>query len=124
MDNQKDFLSPKHSQLLNIAIWTKYLAWIVFAFYIIQTGSVIFLKQIQSQQIQASMGSPVTSQEYWDQVLEEPVIYFVDVVSDMILIFVRGAAFFVALKGISLGLYMIVETDINYREQQKIEEVS
>lgn len=121
---EESFLSPKHSQLLNIAIWAKYLAWIVFVIYIIQTGSVIILKQIQSQQIQASMGSPMTSGEYWDHVLEEPVMYVVDVLSDMVFIFVRGAAFYVALKGISLGLYMIVETDINYREQQKTQEES
>jgi hypothetical protein len=27
-----------------------------------------------------------------------------------------GATFYVVLKGISLGLNMIVETDVNYRE--------
>lgn len=32
---------------------------------------------------------------------------------------IKGVVYFLILKGISLGLNMIVETDINYREKKE-----
>jgi hypothetical protein len=41
MNEQEDVLSPNHKRLLNIAMWTKYLAWIVLVIYILLTGAKI-----------------------------------------------------------------------------------
>ena len=118
MSRQEEFLSPEHNKLLNFAIWAKYLAWVVLAIYIFQTGFVIIQRQVNSQQMQAVIGDPISSQEYWDRALDIPIYYLIDIGSDMIYIFLKGVIFYIVLKGISLGLYMIVETDVNYREQE------
>lgn len=118
MSRQEEFLSPEHGNLLNIAIWAKYLAWVVLAIYVFQTGFVIIQRQVNSQQMQAVIGDPISSQEYWDRALDKPIYYLIDIGSDMIYIFLKGVIFYIVLKGISLGLYMIVETDVNYREQE------
>jgi hypothetical protein len=36
-------------------------------------------------------------------------------------VLLRGIIYYLVLKGISLGLNMIVETDINYRERKQEE---
>ena len=118
MSRQEEFLSPEHGKLLIIAIWAKYLAWVVLAIYVFQTGFVIIQRQVNSQQMQAVIGDPISSQEYWDRALDKPIYYLIDIGSDMIYIFLKGVIFYIVLKGISLGLYMIVETDVNYREQE------
>ena len=118
MSRQEEFLSPEHGKLLNIAIWAKYLAWVVLAIYVFQTGFVIIQRQVNSQQMQAVIGDPISSQEYWDRALDIPIYYLIDIGSDMIYIFLKGVIFYIVLKGISLGLYMIVETDVNYRKQE------
>ena len=118
MSRQEEFLSPEHNKLLNFAIWAKYLAWVVLAIYVFQTGFVIIQRQVNSQQMQAVIGDPISSQEYWDRALDKPIYYLIDIGSDMIYIFLKGVIFYIVLKGISLGLYMIVETDVNYREQE------
>ena len=33
MDEQEEFFSPKHKQLLNIATWAKYLAWVAIVIF-------------------------------------------------------------------------------------------
>jgi hypothetical protein len=40
---------------------------------------------------------------------------FIEILS----IFLQGIVYFLVLNGISLGLNMIVETNINYREQKE-----
>ena len=118
MSEQEEFLSPEHNKLLNFAIWAKYLAWVVLVIYVFQTGFVIIQRQVNSQQMQAVIGDPISSQEYWDRALDIPIYYLIDIGSDMIYIFLKGVIFYIVLKGISLGLYMIVETDVNYRKQE------
>jgi len=33
-------------------------------------------------------------------------------------VFLQGAVYYLVLKGVALGLNMIVETDINYRDKE------
>jgi hypothetical protein len=44
-------------------------------------------------------------------------IYIFDMSLQMVKVLLQGAVFYVMLKGTELGLNMIVETDINYREK-------
>jgi hypothetical protein len=36
---------------------------------------------------------------------------------DLASIFIRGAIYWLVLKGISVGLYMVVETNLNYKDK-------
>jgi hypothetical protein len=119
MSEQEEFFSPKHKQLLDIATWAKYIAWVVLIAYIIRTSLVPLLSQASYKQMQSSMGTFQSSFDFWDVVREDPLYYLIDIGSDMVITLLRGVVFYVVLKGISLGLNMIVETDINYREQKE-----
>jgi hypothetical protein len=49
----------------------------------------------------------------------DPLYYSIDVMADIVSALLRGIIYYVVLKSISLGLNMIVETDVNYREQER-----
>lgn len=111
MEEPVEFLSRKHIRLLNIAAWAKYLAWVVLVFYIfdafgtyIQEANHFSLKEIQY------LG--------FNEYLAQNPSYALGVILKVIGEFLKGIVYFLTLKGISLGLHMVVETDINYREQK------
>ena len=111
MDEKDNFFSSNHNQMLNIATWAKYLAWVVLIVYIV-------LAVLQFFQYQAMFS---TSSQFQTSILSffknNPFDAF-RVLVNMATSVLRGIIFYIALKGISLGLNMIVETDINYREQK------
>jgi hypothetical protein len=45
-------------------------------------------------------------------------IYILDLILQIARVSLQGCVYYLALKGIALGLDMIVETDINYRERK------
>jgi len=51
------------------------------------------------------------------EMLSENPVYTFSLVVDLASIFIRGAIYWLVLKGISAGLYMIVETDLNYKDK-------
>jgi len=57
---------------------------------------------------------------YWETAKMDPLYYAADIGSDMVKRLLGGFVYYVVLKGISLGLYMIVETDMNYREKENL----
>lgn len=118
MNEQEEIFSQKHKSLLNIATWAKYLASLALVVYIILALSIVFQKQAQFQQMQAMTGSFQGSLSYWESVKQDPFFYLVDIGLDMISVLLSGFFYFVVLKGISLGLNMIVETDINHRDKE------
>jgi len=113
MNEQENFLTVNQKSLLDIAIWTKYLAWIALAFNIIIAIFVIIKYPIEAQRWQAISSSYPVNASFKDLFMSAPVYYFVDIVSSVASPIVSGAIFYVVLKGISLGLNMIVETNIN-----------
>jgi hypothetical protein len=119
MSEQEEFFSPKHKQLLSIATWAKYLAWVVLILAIINAGLIILQKQNYFEQTQVPSG---TYQDYWDMVRQEPIYYLSDLGSDLVTVLLRGIVLYLILKGISLGIMMIVGTDINYREIKPTQE--
>jgi len=116
MDKQEEFFSPKHKQLLNIATWAKYLAWVVFGFYIFYTAGRFV--EIQNSYLISAMMSTGQRPDFMETLAKNP-LYATSIAVDMLSIFLKGVVYFLTLKGISLGLNMIVETDINYREQMQ-----
>ena len=117
MSGQEEFFSPKHKQILSIAMWAKYLAWVMLIFYIFRAGMIVFQYRISLQGFQAMQDSSQSVQEFLSLLNAQPS-YAIDMISSMVIYFLRGMVFYLALKGISLGLNMIVETDINYRENK------
>lgn len=119
MNEKEVFFTKNQDRLLSIAGWAKNLAWIVLIIYIINTGLVVVQKQLYYEQLNSWSLTSGNAKGYWDVVFEEPFYYFVDIGADMVSVLLRGFIYYVILKGISLGLYMILETDINYREQKE-----
>lgn len=106
MIEQEDFFSPNHKRLLNIATWAKYLAWIVLVVYILWAIGTYVQQQNMYKYYEQFMG------------IQHPS-YKLSMYMESLGVLLKGVVYFLVLKGISLGLNMIVETDINYREQDR-----
>lgn len=120
MNNQTEFFSKNHNKLLNIAGWASNLAWLTLVLYIISAALVIFQDQVNYQRMEAAIGSYQNGSDYWATVKMDPLYYLVDLGSFMVKRLLDGFVYYVVLKGISLGLYMIIETDMNYREKENL----
>jgi len=48
-------------------------------------------------------------------------VYIFDVSLQMARVFLQGVVYYLVLKGVALGLSMIVETDLNYRDREMAE---
>lgn len=117
IDNTVDnFFSKKHDRLLNIASIANILAWIALGIQILFAGAR-FIEIQNSYSMQAAFYGQNPD---FMAVLREDLIYLTGLVVDLLSILIRGMVYWLVLKGISLGLSMIVETDLNYR--QKLEE--
>ncbi len=114
MKEQEDYFSQSHNRLLNIATWAKYLASIVLIFYIIWTG--IQILQLIFAKDDGNFLGP-TSLSLITMLRLDPLSALEEVVR-IALTMLRGLVYYLVLKGVSLGLNMIVETDINYRERE------
>jgi hypothetical protein len=94
-----EFMTKKHERLLNIAKWAKVIGIILFILF----GFKIFAdcySYFQTQFLYAGTSSTG--------------IYLM-IASRVIPDLAKGLAFGIGLLGISYGLNMIVETDLNYR---------
>jgi len=111
MEEQNDFFSPKHKQLLSFALWAKYLAWVVLTVYIFSTIGAYY-KESAFYVANLSAGTLVSS---FTKYLSINKAYALSVVIELLGILLKGVVYFFLLNGLSLGLNMIVETDINYR---------
>lgn len=105
---QDEFLSQKHKRLLTIATWANVLAWVVLIVYIFSTFGYYI-------QVQTDAYYNVQARDFL-KFLSDNELYAVSIFIQLLGIILKGVVYFLTLKGISLGLNMIVETDINYRE--------
>ncbi len=112
MAAQEEFFSPSHKRLLSIAVWAKYLAWVVLIVYLLSA-----ILQLSQYPIVTNNRFEL-QQNLW-QFLSANPFESLRLGLNILITALRGAIFYLVLKGISLGLNMIVETDINYREQEQ-----
>ncbi len=105
MTEREEFLMPDHKSLLNIATWANVLAWIALAVYIFTAGVEILRFQ-----------DAVVSPSFFEMAMINDYVLLASRIAVSVF---RGLAFFVALRAISLGLIIIVETSINSYEQQE-----
>lgn len=113
MSKQEEFFSKSHKHLLNVATWAKYLAWVVLVVYIFMP----FGQYVQEQNYYAYSRISGAPSEFIDLLIDRP-LFGISIFMEIAGIFLKGVVSFLVLKGISLGVTMIVETDINYREKR------
>jgi len=111
MNEPEEFFSPNHKRLLSIATSAKYLAWVVLVIFFCWAVTIYLQRQVIFMSVGGSVPRLV------DFFKEYPAYAF-SLIVEMIGVFLKGVVYFLVLKGLSLGLNMIVETDINYLEQK------
>lgn len=109
-----DFFTEKHARLTRIASIANVFAWIVFIFHILWVGAS-FIQTQTSYTIQNMMNLGRNS-DFMEMLMQNP-LYTASLIVNLIGIFLRGVIYALTLKGISLGLNMIVETNLNYEEK-------
>jgi preprotein translocase subunit SecG len=107
MEEQSSFFSENHNRLLSIATWAKILARVVLIVYLLWAVLLLF-------QNPAIFRSSDSIQVFFKDNFFDAFRLLVNVLATLL----RGIIFYLFLKGLSLGLNMIVETDVNYRERQ------
>lgn len=118
MTEKEAFFSQKHKQLLSIATWANYIAWFILVISFIMP--LVRYMEIQTTYIyqQTIFGQAPSL----IQAMKENPAYAISVIADMLTYWLKGIIYFLVARGVSLGLNMIVETDINYRENSTREE--
>jgi hypothetical protein len=112
MSEQEEFFTKKHNRLLSIATWAKYLAWIVIVVFAI----LAFSEFIQGQY---DYSYQFQRQAIFSEILEDQPLFALNTFLNTASVVLKGVICYLILRSIFLGLNMIVETDINYREYKK-----
>jgi hypothetical protein len=113
--NSDDFITAKHSRLLRIALVANVFAWIALIVNLLLVGTRFLRFQAAYAQNPIFMGEVL---DFWAMLGRNPT-YLANLIVDLLTNFLNGVVAWLTLKGISLGLNMIVETDLNYREKAK-----
>ena len=98
MEDLYNFFSPNQKRMLGIAASAKTLAWV---------GLIIY-----------GFRAAVVGLQYQASLMESQPYYLANMAASILSLVFRGVVFYLALESVSLGLNMIVETDINYREEK------
>jgi hypothetical protein len=108
MKKENDLFDWKHSKLWRMSfaadLWSSI---VIIVFIFLSLGEVYRYNQFAHSQFQTNLLGLFS---------QEP-IYILDVSLQMLRVLVEGAIYYLVLKAIALGLNMIVETDINYRDK-------
>ena len=118
MNEQDEFFTKKHDRLLAIAVWAKYLAWVVLVVFILLAITAFIGNMNMYRMNVGSFGRPIDDfSDLFKQLPGSALSLLLESVSTL----VTGVIYFLVLKGVSLGLNMIIETDLNYREKNVLE---
>jgi len=121
LENSKEapVLSKRNNKLLDISKACEIIAWIVLVIYCVYG----FLSQTQIQVLKESLILGSSSTTAFNTVLRvsevlkgnlSPMVYL-KLIVDLLTQLLQGVLGFLTLYGISYGLKMLVETDVNYR---------
>lgn len=117
METQDDFFSPEQERLLSIATWARYLAWVVLILAILYAGISTAGSYLTQWQMIQQVGGFRGNENDVLALLNGNPVYLIELVVDFVNGVFKGVVYYLVLKGVSLGLNMIVETDVNYREK-------
>lgn len=111
------FFSKKHSRLLNIAFFANIFAWIALIVQIVAVAARYV--SLQNAYIMEAITQNFGQSPNFAVMLSQNPLYLINLVVNLSSMFIQGLVYWLVLKGISLGLNMIVETDLNYREKSQ-----
>jgi hypothetical protein len=112
-----EFFTANHDKLARIANIANVVAWIVFVVNIILVGAR-FVEVQHAFTLQSGMLGQ--DPDFWGMLSQKP-LYAASFFVDMLSIFLRGAVYGLTLKGISLGLNMIIEIDLDNKERSQVD---
>ena len=105
MENNLDtFYTKKHKRMSMISTTAAIFSWLVLIFFILSTISE-FVAFFRFQDM-------ATLQEYFEHSPETYINIFLEMTHSLL----QGFTFFLVLRSVYLGLNMILETELNYRE--------
>ena len=110
--NIDDFYTNRHKKLITLATWANVFSWIVLVVSVI----IIFGKIMERITVTGNIIINNNHTSFLETMIHYPGI-FISYIVEWIYTAVNGLVYFFVLRGISLGLTMIVETDLNYREK-------
>lgn len=113
MSEQEDLFTNDQNRLMSIAGWANNLAWVMLVFYLLLAALTIFLDQVNYQRMQIMTSGFESSLDYWEMMRANPLHYLLGIGSSILSRVLTGFVYYIVLKGISLGLYMVIETDMN-----------
>lgn len=102
-----DFFTKKHARLTMIARFANVFAWIIL---VVKIFLVIWNLVVQF--IDADVQS-ISLFQFWRSSLDKA--WFGSLIINNLANLIEGFIWWLVLKGIALGLLMIVETDVNFR---------
>lgn len=102
-ESSDEFFTSKHKRLKQISRTANIFAWIVLIFFVLQTFSQ-YLNFTSGQSFQGGF-----------ELFKENPEFALNLFLSNINILLQGVVYWLILKGVSLGLNMIVETNLNYR---------
>lgn len=118
MEGTTEFFFASHKRVLNIATWARYLAWVALVIGVLGMA-VSALQTWNSYQISQTMGVSHQVSSDLEAILRNDPFFLFKILVGMARALFSGVFYYVILRGISLGLNMIVETDVNYREKKE-----
>ncbi len=108
------FITKKHGRLINIASVANVFAWIALVSQVLYAGARFI--QLQNSYMIQTMSTGFGQPNFMEMLSQNPAYTF-SLIVDLASIFIRGGIYWLVLKGISVGLYMVVETDLNYKDK-------
>src|SRR5690349_10821148 len=113
-----NFFTTKHAQLTRIASIANIFAWVVFVAQTLYVG--IKFINVQNSYLAQPLQSATFGQNLgFMEMLATHQIYAAGFFMDLVSTFLQGVTLGLVLKGISVGLNMIVETNLNYKENSQ-----
>ncbi len=114
MVGQGSFFSRDHDRLLNIAAWAKSLAWVVLVVFALWAIADFLGQQYMTNVQFVQFGQPALA---FSEMLRQSPTAALRILLSAVGIFFKGIVYYLVLTSMSLGLNMVVETDVNYREK-------
>jgi hypothetical protein len=108
--NADQFFSEKHQRLYSVAKWADILSWIMLVFFVLVLALNIFSSASQFNAQYASYAGTT----FFKYIFATPAA-LVQYLANWLLSLFKGIVFFLVLRAVSMGLNMIIETDLNYR---------
>jgi hypothetical protein len=104
-----DFFKKKHAKLANFAFAANIFAWILLIVHIF----LVWGKYVEVQNAYNFQASFSGNNPDFGEMLKGNTAYAASLYLDMLGIFLRGVVFALVLNGVSLGLYILLENNLN-----------